>query len=117
MLKCAKIIIIYKLHSMLSLQILNFTLTILVNTRNTLRNLYLLVRCSDLNELFLVKVNLTFTKDKMTENFINRKYPLSILTAARNWLMSIDRPILLKYKPKINTSDNLILIQVYNNKL
>ena len=46
---------------------------------------------------------LNFHLDKMSENFINRKYPLSILTAARNRLMSIDRPILLKYKPKINT--------------
>lgn len=60
---------------------------------------------------------LNFHLDKMTVNFINRKYPLSILTTARNRLTSIDRPILLKYKPKINTSDNLILIQVYNNKL
>src|SRR6218665_3024747 len=42
----------------------------------------------------------------MTEHFTKRKYALPIL--ARNRLLPIERPTLLKYKPKIKTLDNLI---------
>lgn len=54
--------------------------------------------------------------DIMTKNFIKRNYPLNILTEAKNKLRGINRRELLQYKIKKPDMDNLILVQIFQNK-
>lgn len=54
--------------------------------------------------------------DIMSNNFIKRNYPPNILIEAKNKLRDINRKELLKYKVKKPDIDNLILVQIYQNK-
>jgi hypothetical protein len=52
----------------------------------------------------------------MEKKFIERGYPLSTLTSAREKIDNVNRDTLLTYKIRSNTSHNIILILEYENK-
>jgi len=62
------------------------------------------------------QINLTTELEIMTDNFIKRNYPANILAEARQKLDKIIRNDLLKYKIKEPDPNNLILVQIYQNK-